>query len=238
MLNYLNLTQEQRNLYLQLKKALSNRRSISNILETVSENDLLTVLTVGYTTRFPRGGEQTLTLLSLAIYKDNNESVDFILTHSNNKGILQEILKISSSIHYTTSSHTYTLTPLAFAIHRSNNECINSILMKAQDSGILQNILAYKDILQLPGLTHIFTPLTFAIHRSNNECINSILMKAQGSGILQNILTAVSTMLLPYGWYTFNASELNEIIHHNNASIRTILDDVSIFPRLLENSRT
>ncbi|WP_179947050.1 WD_0033/WD_0034 family tandem repeat-containing protein [Wolbachia endosymbiont of Bemisia tabaci] len=237
MLNYLNLTQEQRNLYLQLKKAISNRRSISNILETVSENDLLTVLTAGYTTRFPRGGKQTLTLLSLAIYKDNNESVDFILTHSN-KGILQEILKISSSIHYTTSSHTYTLTPLAFAIHRSNNECINSILMKAQDSGILQNILTYKDIMQFSVLTYIFTPLGFAIYKVNNECINSILMKAQGSGILQNILTAVSTMLFPYGWYTFNASELNEIIHHNNASIRTILDDVSIFPRLLENSRT
>ncbi|WP_353278022.1 hypothetical protein [Wolbachia endosymbiont (group B) of Longitarsus flavicornis] len=222
MLNHQNLTRKQKDLYFQLKRAIWNRKSINNILEAASENDLLKVLTVGYTTRFPRGGGRTLTLLNLAIYKDNNESVDLILTHSNNKGILQEILKTSSTMNYTIRGYTYTLTPLAFAIHRSNNECINSILMQAQYSGILHNILASKDIVQFPGLTYIITPLNFAIYKGNNECINSILIRAQNSGILHNILTSKDIMQFPSLTYVIKPLAF-AIYKGNNECINSIL---------------
>ncbi len=53
MLNDNNLTQAQRNLHFKLKKVISNGGGISNILKVASENDLLKVLTIGYTTRFP-----------------------------------------------------------------------------------------------------------------------------------------------------------------------------------------
>ncbi|WP_353281610.1 hypothetical protein [Wolbachia endosymbiont (group B) of Horisme vitalbata] len=78
MLNDNNLTQAQRNLHLKLKKVISNGEEIGNILKRASENDLLKVLTIGYTKRFPRGGERTLILLSLAIHRDNNECVNSI----------------------------------------------------------------------------------------------------------------------------------------------------------------
>ncbi|WP_395460878.1 hypothetical protein [Wolbachia endosymbiont (group B) of Ablattaria laevigata] len=78
MLNDNNLTQAQRNLHFKLKKVISNGEGISNILKVASENDLLKVLTIGYTTRFPTDGGRTLTLLSLAIHRDNNECVNSI----------------------------------------------------------------------------------------------------------------------------------------------------------------
>ncbi|MFP3028194.1 MAG: hypothetical protein ACEY3L_18845 [Wolbachia sp.] len=44
MLNHQNLTRKQKDLYFQLKRSIWNGRSISDILEAVSGNDLLKVL--------------------------------------------------------------------------------------------------------------------------------------------------------------------------------------------------
>ncbi|MCJ7455033.1 MAG: hypothetical protein MUP48_06370 [Wolbachia endosymbiont of Homalodisca vitripennis] len=118
MLNQQNLTQEQKDLYFQLKKSICNRRSISNILKAVSKNHLLKVLITGYTTRFPTSGGRTLTLLSLAIHRDNNECVNSILEQAQNNGILQDILTAANIINYQNDS-MYTLTSLGFAIHHN-----------------------------------------------------------------------------------------------------------------------
>ncbi|UIP91425.1 hypothetical protein IYZ83_004640 [Wolbachia pipientis] len=147
MLNDNNLTQAQRNLHFKLKKVISNGGGISNILKVASENDLLKVLTIGYTTRFPRGGERTLTLLSLAIFKCNDECVNSILIHSQNNGTLQEIINTENIINYQ-DGLMYTLTSLGFAINHNKPRYINDILTKAQDSGILQDILAARNIVQ------------------------------------------------------------------------------------------
>lgn len=92
MLNHQNLTRKQKDLYFQLKRSIWNGRSISNILKAASRDDLLKVLITGYTTRFPTDGGRTLTLLSLAIHRDNNECVNSILEQAQNNGILQDIL--------------------------------------------------------------------------------------------------------------------------------------------------
>ncbi|WP_353287399.1 hypothetical protein [Wolbachia endosymbiont (group B) of Gerris lacustris] len=189
MLNHQNLTRKQEDLYFQLKGSIWNGRSISNILKAVSKNDLLKVLTTEYTTRFPRGGGRTLTLLSLTIHRNNNECVNSILEQAKNNGILQEIINTENIIHYK-DDRSYTLTSLGFAIYENKERYVNAIFVKAQESGILQDILAARNIIKLNIISYALTPLSFSIYKGNNECINSILEQAQNNGMLQGVFVA------------------------------------------------
>lgn len=190
MLNQQNLTQEQKDLYFQLKKSIWDRKSISDILKAVSKNDLKVLIT-GYTTRFSTSGGCTLTLLSLAIHRDNNECVNSILEQAQNNGILQDILTVANIINYQNGS-MYTLTSLGFAIHHSKKRYIDVILTKAQENGILQDILAVRNVIKYFNIIeYTLTPLSFAIYKGNNECVNSILIRARNSGMIQDAFTEV-----------------------------------------------
>lgn len=87
-------------------------------MKVASGDDLLKVLTIGYTIRFSRSEEHTLTLLSLAIFKCNDEYVNSILIHSQNNGTLQEIINTENIINYR-DGLMYTLISLGFAIHHN-----------------------------------------------------------------------------------------------------------------------
>ncbi|MGL9725506.1 MAG: WD_0033/WD_0034 family tandem repeat-containing protein [Wolbachia sp.] len=189
-------------------------------MEAVSGNDLLEVLTIEDTIWITRDEKRTLILLGLAIYKNNNECIDAILTKAQNNGISQDIL----------NDWRYILTPLSFAMYQDNNEDIGSFfLMQATNDGTLQNVFTSENIAQsLESWTYTLTPLGFAIHKGNNEYISSILIQAKSNGILQDVLAAVNTIQPLHNQYTFNTFELAEAINGSKASIKSILDDVSI----------
>lgn len=120
MLNDNNLTQAQRNLYFQLKRSIWNGRSISNILKAASRNDLLKVLITGYTTRFPTDGGRTLTLLSLAIHRDNNECVNSILIRAKNSSMLQDAFTEVSTVLFPYGRYTLNACELDVVVNKNN----------------------------------------------------------------------------------------------------------------------
>ena len=215
------LTEEQQNLYEQLKEAIedSHQDSIDNILEGVLGDDLLKVLAnANIIADFPHGVKCTLTLLGLAIgYNDKygriepmsglhqfvlfwraEKKVKAMLNAAEKQGILEKVIASANRIADFPHGVKCTLTPLSLAIVVNNRwENVETILNAAEKQGILEKVLTTANIIQeCPnGVKCTFTPLGWAIERCPPK-ITAMLNAAEKQGILEKVLTTAKNIIL------------------------------------------